>query len=100
MPLSSSGSMASMMRVTTCPNESSPTLAIRRTGTPNLCRARPVLDTGPPVERVAAPASSKWPGRKLALKVPGSMALTSGMMSRQMCPATMARRGGIMMLQT
>src|SRR4030095_8905416 len=65
------------------PKKSSPTLPINRVGMPNLCKARPVLETGPPVLRIAGPTSRSWPGEKAK-----RLLARVGIISRHTCPAT------------
>ena len=90
MPPTSRGSYADTSWVTAWPNKSSPILPINCVGTPSLCNARPVLDTGPPVESATGPTSIKCPGMKAARNASGVMPVICGMMSRQRCPATIA----------
>src|SRR5216683_3396790 len=85
IPSASLGPCDSMILRIAGPNRSSPALPIKRVETPSLCRASPVLDTGPPVEKTAGPASTVCPGINTT-PPPTSVGITS----RQICPATTA----------
>ena len=76
-----------MVFIITSPNESLPTLPINPVGIPKRCNAKPVLETGPPVDVVAGPTFINFPGLRMVFKF-SFIFFRSGMTSRQICPAT------------